>query len=126
MNNHTRNTSSGEGKQKRLDLSGRKARRWQPYQAYSKLYYASKLRLKIVSGYVDYLLTVPAGEEPDSQFKYRNRQLRIMLDNETDEVKAEVAALCEKTLTAKEEEEVEKMLDENVTEEDAKKELRKR
>jgi hypothetical protein len=125
MNNHTCNTSSGEGRQKRLDLTGRKAKRWQPYQAYSHLYYSTKLHPIILCRYVEYLGKVPAGEEPDSQFKYRNRQLRNMLENETAEVKAEVAALCEKTLSVREEEEVERMLDENFTEEDAKRAIRK-
>jgi hypothetical protein len=125
MNNHTRNTSSGEGRQKKLDLTGKKAKRWQPYQAYSHLYYATKLRPIILARFAEYLGTVPAGEEPDSQFKYRNSQLRSMLEDETDEVKAEVAGLCEKTLTVREEEEVENMLDENFSIEDAKRALRK-
>jgi hypothetical protein len=126
MNNHTRSTSTGEGKQKILDLTGRKAKRWQPYQAYSHLYYKDKLRPIIVTGYLEYLATVLTGEEPDSVFKYRNSQLRRMLEDESDEVKAEVAALCERTLTVREEEEVERMLNENFTEEDAKKALCKK
>ena len=125
MNNHTRSTSSGEGRLKRLDLTGKKPRRWQPYQAYSHLYYHTKLRPIIVARYLEYLATVPAGAQPDSQFKHRNRQLRLMLEAETDEVKAEVTALCEKTLSIKEEEEVERMLAENLTEEEARETLRK-
>ena len=126
MNNHTHNTSTGEGKQKMLDLTGRKAKRWQPYQAYSHLYYKQKLHPIIIAGYLEYLTTVPAGEEPDSVFKYRNSQLRRMLEEEADKVKANVAALCDKTLTVREEEEVERMLNENFTEEDAKKALHKK
>ena len=48
-----------------------------------------------------------------------------MLENETAKVKAEVAALCEKALLVREEEEVKRMLDENFTEEDAKRAIRK-
>jgi hypothetical protein len=109
-----------------LDLTGRKAKRWQPYQAYSHLYYKQKLRPLIVAGYLEYLTTVSTGKEADSVFKYRNSQLRHMLEDELDEVKAEVAALCERTLMVREEEEVERMLDENFTEEDVKKALCKK
>ena len=126
MNNHTRNTSSGEGKQKLLDLSGKKAKRWQPYQAYSRLYYTKKLRSIITDRYLEYLAGKPVGEEPDSLFKYRNNQLRILLEDETDEVKAEVAAMCQQLVSAREEAEVENMLDENFTEEDVKDMLRKK
>jgi hypothetical protein len=126
MNNHTRNTSSGEGKQKLLDLSGKKAKRWQPYQAYSRLYYTKKLRSIITDRYLEYLAGKPVGEEPDSLFKYRNNQLRILLEDETDEVKAEVAAMCQQSVSAREEAEVENMLDENFTEEDVKDMLRKK
>lgn len=101
MNNHTRSTSTGEGKQKMLDLTGRKAKRWQLYQAYSHLYYKEKLRPLIITRYLEYLTTVPTGEEADSVFKYRNSQLRRMLEDESDEVKAEVVALCERTLTVR-------------------------
>jgi hypothetical protein len=126
MNNHTRNTSSGEGKQKKLDLSGKKAKRWQPYQAYSRLYYRTKLRSIITDNYIEYLAGISVGEEPDSLFKYRNNQLRVMLEAETDEVKEEVAEMCEKSVSAREEAEVEKMLSENFTEEDVKCALRKK
>lgn len=126
MNNHTRSTSSGKGRPKRLDLTGKKPKRWQPYQAYSRLYYAMRLRSIIAAEYLEYLATVPDGEEPYSQFKHRNRQLRLMLEEETDEVKAEVAAMCEAAVSIKEEAEVEEMLGENVTEDEAKSALRKK
>ena len=126
MNNHTRSTSSGEGRLKRLDLTGKKLKRWQPYQAYSRLYYVSKLRPIISAGYLEYLATLPAGEEPNSQFKYRNHQLRLMLEEETDEVKAEVKEMCERTVTMKEEAEVEEMLNENIPEDEARSALRKK
>jgi hypothetical protein len=125
VNNHTRSTSSGEGKQKLLDLSGKKGRRWQPYQAYSHLYYNKKLRQIIVDGYIEYLAGVP-NEEPDSMFKYRNRELRVLLDKETDEVKAEVGALCERSVTVKEEAELKALMEENLSDEDARNLLRKR
>ena len=78
------------------------------------MYYALKLHPIITAGYLKYLMTVPAGEEPDSQFKYRNCQLRLMLEEETDEVKAEVKEMCEKIVTMKEEAKVEVMLNENI------------
>ena len=109
-----------------LDLSGKKAKRWQPYQAYSRLYYTKKLRSIITDRYLEYLAGKPVGEEPDSLFKYRNNQLRILLEDETDEVKVEVTAMCQQSVSAREEAEVKKMLDENFTEEDVKDMLRKR
>jgi hypothetical protein len=126
MNNHTRTTSLGKGRLERLDLTGKKPRRWQPYQAYSRLYYTTKLRPIIAAGYLEYLTAMPAGKEPESQFKYRNHQLRLMLEEETDEVKAEVAELCEKTVSMKEEAEVEEMLNENITEDEGRRALRKK
>ena len=126
MNNHTQNTSSGEGKTKILDLTGKKAKRWQPYQAYSHLYYKSTLRPIIVERYVEYLAGVLVGEEPDSLFKFRNSQLRIMLENETSEVKAAVAAMCEKSVSVREEAEINAMLNENFMDEDVQIALRKK
>jgi hypothetical protein len=90
------------------------------------LYYASKLRPIIAAGYLEYLATVPADEEPDSQFKYRNRQLRLLLEEETDEVKAEVKEMCERVVTMKEEADVEAMLNENIPEDEVRSALRKR
>src|SRR5882672_7333995 len=107
INNHTRKTSSGEGKSKLLDLSGKAARRWQPYQAYSRLYYDTKLRPIITNAYIEYREGIPDGDVPASLFAFRNRELRMMLENETSEVKEEVAELCGKSLTMKEEAEVE-------------------
>jgi hypothetical protein len=126
INNHTRKTSSGEGKSKLLDLSGKAARRWQPYQAYSRLYYDTKLRPIITNAYIEYREKVPDGEQVDSLFKFRNRELRAMLENETSEVKAQVDTLCQNSVTIKEEAEVEKMLNEDLTEEEIKEALRKK
>jgi hypothetical protein len=126
MNNHTRNTLSGEGKTKVLDLSGKKGKRWQPYQAYSRLYYEKKLRQCIWDSYIEYIAELPHGNKPDSTFKYRNRELRVLLENETSEVKAEVEALCERSVSVKEQAELDKLMDDNLNEEDVKKLLRKR
>jgi hypothetical protein len=49
-----------------------------------------------------------------------------MLDNETSEVKAEVMARCERTVSMKEEEEVENMLNEHLSEAEIKEALRKK
>ena len=126
MNNHTRNTSSGEGKTKMLDLSGKKGKHWQPYQAYSHLYYDKKLRQVIRDGYIEYIAGLPNGTEPDSMFKYRNQELRALLENETSEVKAEVEALCKTSVSVKEQAELDALMAENLSEEDVKKILRKR
>jgi hypothetical protein len=82
-------------------LTGKRPKRWQPYQAYSRLYYDKKLHTEITNGFPDYIQGVPEGEKVDSLFKYRNRVLRVMLENESDDVKAEVAALCEKSVIVK-------------------------
>ena len=126
INNHTRKTSSGDGKLKPLDLSGKKKKRWQPYQAYSHLYYKRRLRSIITNAYIEYLVEVPDGEEADSLFKFRNRALRSMLENETSEVKAEVDLLCKNSVSAQEEAEVEALLNENLSEVEVKEVLRKK
>jgi hypothetical protein len=126
INNHTRKTLSGEGKPKLLNLSGKKRKRWQPYQAYSHLYYKARLRSVITNGYIEYIGGMPDGEEADSLFKFGNRELRAMLENETSEVKAEVNALCEKSVSLQDEAEVEAMLSENLTEAEVREALRKK
>lgn len=126
INNHTRKTSSGDGKLKLLDLSGKKKKRWQPYQAYSHLYYKTRLRSVITNAYIEYLVGVSDGEEADSLFKFRNRELRALLENETIEVKAEVDLLCENSVTAQEEAEVEALLNEHLSEAEVKEVLRKK
>jgi hypothetical protein len=126
INNHTRNTSSGEGKSKLLDLSGKTVRRWQPYQAYSHLYYKTKLRSIITDAYIEYREGLSDDKEPDSLFKFRNRELQSMLENETSEVKAEVVELCERSVTMKEEAEVEALLSEHLSEPEVKEALRKK
>jgi hypothetical protein len=126
INNHTRKTLSGEGKLKLLDLSSKGTRRWQPYQAYSRLYYDAKLRPIITNAYIEYCKGLPDSEVPVSLFIFRNRELRAMLENETSKVKEEVAELCEKSLTLKEEAEVEALLNEHLTEQEVKEALRKK
>ena len=126
INNHTRKTSSGDGKLKPLDLSGKKKKHWQPYQAYSHLYYKRRLRSIITNAYIEYLVEVPDGEEADSLFKFRNRALRSMLENETSEVKAEVDLLCKNSVSAQEEAEVEALLNENLSKVEVKEVLRKK
>jgi len=125
INNHTWKTLLGEGKPKLLDLSGKGARRWQPYQAYSCLYYDAKLRPIITSAYIEYREGIH-DNEPISLFAFRNRELRTMLEKETSEVKAEVAELCEKSVTMKEEAEVEALLSEHLSELEVKEALRKK
>lgn len=115
INNHTRR-ATGAGRQTKLDLSGKKHPRWQLYQAYSHLYYKKKLRHLINDEYTVYLATLPTGIEPDKLFVFRNRRLRELYECESDDVKAEVEALRQKSPSLKEERAVEDMMDEGMSE----------
>ena len=46
-NNHTRTSSSGEGKKKVLDLGGRKRKMLPDWQAYSRLYYDDRIKATV-------------------------------------------------------------------------------
>lgn len=104
--------SSGEGRLKVLDLLAKKLRSWQPYQSYSKLYYDQKLCKTINASYLKYIEELSENETADSYFKFCNHKLQDLLEKEMSEVKAEVEALCQSTLSAKEEEEVNALLNE--------------
>ncbi|KAH7904111.1 hypothetical protein BJ138DRAFT_1186425 [Hygrophoropsis aurantiaca] len=139
INNHTRHTSSGDGKQKLLDLSGKKPNRWQLYQAYSHLYYEKKLREIIKSDYVTYLkefkehegeAPVPNDDDakkrkPETIFAFRNRRLRELYLTETDEVKKEVEELREHSPTRDQEAAFEILMNEGVNEADVEERLRR-
>lgn len=123
MNNHTR-PAKGEGKPVKLDLSGKTKPKWQAYQAYSYLYYDAKLRDIIVPEYASYIAGLSEGAKADSLFAFRNRRLRELLELESDDVKANVNAQREKSPTIKEEQALEQMMSEGLSEEEAKEALR--
>jgi hypothetical protein len=91
-----------DGKRKLLDLSAKRPKLLPAFQAYSKLYYDSRLR-PIVEGrwrevYVqknpDHDPAIPI---PPVDLVFRNKLLKNMLDNETAAVKAEVEANRQQT-----------------------------
>lgn len=109
----------------KLDLSGKVKPKWQAYQAYSYLYYNAKLRAIIQPEYATYVAALPEGTEPaESLFAFRNRRLRELLELEPEDVKAAVEAQREKLPTIKEEQALERLMNEGLSEEGAKEALR--
>lgn len=117
INNHTR-LATGQGRQRRLDLSGKKKPKWQPYQAYSRLYWDTRLKDEIDPEYLPYVACVPLEGVAESLFAFRNRRLRERLANETEVVKAEVDTYRGKPMSRKEEQELDDMLKNGLSEED--------
>ena len=74
---------------------------------------------------MEYIQDVPEGEKIDLLFKYRNRTLRVMLEQESSAVKAEADARCNRSMSTKEEAEIEAFMNENCNEDDIKNALRK-
>jgi hypothetical protein len=70
-----------------LKLKG--SRVLQSYQAYSQLYYETKLKPVIDKKYHDYLETVPPKDQK-SAFAFRAAETKRLFDAETDEVKKQV------------------------------------
>jgi hypothetical protein len=85
--NHTRSTTSGTDSRSVLKLAG--SRVLQPYQAYSHLYYESKLKTIIEERYKEHLEVVPTKDQ-QSAFVFRTAETKALFDAETDEVKQEV------------------------------------
>lgn len=117
INNHTR-LATGQGRQAKLDLSGKKKPKWQPYQAYSHLYWETRLKAEIDPEYPSYVAGVPVGGKIQSLFGFRNRRLRERLVDETEAVKAEVDACRGKPMSHKEEEELDEMLKKGLSEDE--------
>ena len=59
-------------------------------------------------------------------FKYHNQELRVLLENETSKVKAEVEALCKRSVSVKEQAELDMLVAENLSKEEVKEILQKR
>ena len=125
INNHTR-VLKDKGHQQKLDLSGKKRSPWQPYQAYSHLYYEKKgLKAQIHSKYKMYLTELLPDTKGETLFSFTNRRLHEMLEVESEDVKAIVEITRQKGVTAKEDEALKKMLETGMLEEDYHKEKRK-
>ncbi|KZP29502.1 hypothetical protein FIBSPDRAFT_988802 [Athelia psychrophila] len=123
INNHTR-PAKGEGKPVKLDLSGKTKPKWQAYQAYSYLYYDTRLRAVIVPEYTTYLAGLAEETKPESLFMFRNRRLRELLELEPDDVKSAVEEFRQKSPTLKDQETLERMMGEGLSEAAAKEAVR--
>lgn len=75
------------------------------------------MRNLINDEYTVYLATLPTGIEPDKLFVFRNRRLRELYECESNDVKAEVEALRQKSPSLTEKRAVEDMMDEGMSEE---------
>lgn len=126
INNHTRLPKErGQSRQPKLDLSGKRKPKWQPYQAYSHLYWETRLKAEIDPEYPVYVANVPLGEGTQSLLVFRNRRLRELLANETAAVKAEVEACRGKPVSIKDEEDLNEMLKMGLSEEECRENNRK-
>ncbi|OJT15786.1 hypothetical protein TRAPUB_4058, partial [Trametes pubescens] len=72
-----------------LGLVPKRARALQPYQAYMHLY-KEKIMPEISDRYAEYKAELPEGEEPTKWWPFCMEQVKKLLENETDAVKAEV------------------------------------
>lgn len=108
----------------KLDLSGKTKPKWQAYQAYSYLYYDTRLRAVIVPEYTTYLAGLAEETKPESLFMFRNRRLRELLELEPDDVKSAVEEFRQKSPTLKDQETLERMMGEGLSEAAAKEAVR--
>ena len=113
INNHTR-VMKTKGHHQKLDLSGKKKNVWQPYQAFSHLYYKKGLGPSIKREYEEYVAVALPDIKVEEPFVFHNRQLCEMLAVESDDVKQEVEQTRQKGVMVKEEEVLKKMLDEGM------------
>jgi hypothetical protein len=93
--NHSRSTTSGTDSRNVLKLQG--SRHLQPYQAYSQLYYESKLKPIIDKKYKEHLETVPSDEQKTA-FAFRVNEMKKLFEDESDEVKREVEGYRQKKM----------------------------
>jgi hypothetical protein len=92
--NRTRaGTAGGEGKTKIFEFAPKKSRKLPLYQAYSKLYYESKLKETIQQRWSNkYHSENPhhTGGIPPPSMDFRNAETKALLDEESEEVQEEV------------------------------------
>ena len=118
INNHTRITKT-KGHCQKLDLSGKKKSIWQPYQAFSHLYYEKRgLGPIIKREYEEYIAAALPDTKVKELFAFHNRQLHEMLAVAGDDIKQEVKWTRQKGVTVKQEEALKKMLDEGMSEDE--------
>jgi hypothetical protein len=94
LKNHSKSGASSEGKPKLLDLQRKKTRRLPIWQAYSRLYYESKLKEVVEFMWrMKYLKENPDADEdsepPTMPIPWRNETIAILLEDESAEVKEE-------------------------------------
>jgi hypothetical protein len=91
-NNHSRTGGSADGlKAKLLDLQGKKSKKLQPTQVYSRLYYETKLKPIIAECWQTHLIANPEdASKSGPPLQFRNKIIRDLYDSETPEIKAEV------------------------------------
>jgi hypothetical protein len=97
--NHSRTTTSGSDTRNVLKLQG-SSRILQPFQAYSQLYYESKLKPIIDEKYKVHLETVPFDKQKTA-FAFRAAETKELLEAETEEVKREVEEYRRKKVSDK-------------------------
>ena len=108
-----------KGHRQKLDLSGKKKNIWQPYQAFSHLYYEKRgLGPIIKREYEEYMAAALPDTKVEELFAFHNRRLREMLAVAGDDVEQEVERTRQKGVTVKEEEALKKMLDERMSEDE--------
>jgi hypothetical protein len=106
-----------ESKAKVLDLQGKKIKRLEPAQVYSRLYYETKLKLIIAECWETHLATnADKTSKSGPPLPFRNKIIRKLYEFETPEIKAEVERQCDEGLL---EDEFEVDDDEDINEEEA-------
>jgi hypothetical protein len=98
--NHSRSSASSgpnAGRRPVLDLGGKKtkARKLTVFQAYSKLYYESKVKDAVQAGWADEYLAKnpthsPTDPIPPPSIAFRNKVTQQLYENESEDVKSEV------------------------------------
>jgi hypothetical protein len=125
FNNHTRDSSSGKGKTKLLNLRLKKSKKLPDWQAYSRLYYDEKLKHLVEEEWPaereGFLVRKKEGEKvkeaPEAApLWFRNRIAMRVFKDETREVKEKV----EKYIQSRLGDAADVEIDENVDEEEAK------
>jgi hypothetical protein len=88
FHNHSRSSSGGTDARNTLKLLS-KSRVLQPFQAYSKLYYDTKLKDVVNAKFSEYTETVPIHEQM-TRFVFGVALTKTLYEAETEEVKKEV------------------------------------
>jgi hypothetical protein len=94
--NHSQGSTSGTGRKKIIDLSGKKKKKLQPFQIYSQLYCESKWKATLDEEYIQYKQTVGDGKIPKRHFIFAMERMRQIFTEESVEVKEEVEAYRKK------------------------------